>query len=120
MGCPAYILDPMLQDGKQLAKWHPHKQHGQYLGWSKHHASSAALMRNLITGTITPQFYTVMDDWFTTIVRIDTDNDFVAPENWENLFKFNRLNLLVDWDPVLDGPLLEIAPEWLSERKIQA
>eukprot|EP00957_Ditylum_brightwellii_P102839 7836790-Ditylum_brightwellii.AAC.1 len=32
-GCPAYVLDPMLQDGKKLLKWNPQKRSGQFLGW---------------------------------------------------------------------------------------
>eukprot|EP00957_Ditylum_brightwellii_P012468 942382-Ditylum_brightwellii.AAC.1 len=31
-GCPAYVLDPTLQDGKKLPKWHPCKCRGQFLG----------------------------------------------------------------------------------------
>eukprot|EP00957_Ditylum_brightwellii_P055651 4216533-Ditylum_brightwellii.AAC.1 len=103
-GCPAYVLDPMLQDGEKLPKCYLCKHCGQYPGWIKHHESYVALIRNLRTGTITPHFHTVMDDWFTTIARIDTNNNFVAPKNWEDLFKFDRLNLLVDWNPVLLCP----------------
>eukprot|EP00957_Ditylum_brightwellii_P158326 12051599-Ditylum_brightwellii.AAC.1 len=61
-GCPAYVLDPTLQDSKKLPKWHSRKRRGQFLGWSKQHASSVALIRNLQTCSITPQFHTVMDD----------------------------------------------------------
>ena len=30
-GCPAYVLDPKLQDGKKLPKWDHHTRQGQYL-----------------------------------------------------------------------------------------
>eukprot|EP00957_Ditylum_brightwellii_P127137 9693130-Ditylum_brightwellii.AAC.1 len=30
-GCPTYVLDPALQDGKKLPKWHPCKHCGQFL-----------------------------------------------------------------------------------------
>eukprot|EP00957_Ditylum_brightwellii_P113825 8678064-Ditylum_brightwellii.AAC.1 len=52
-GCPAYVLNPTLQDRKKLPKWSPRKQHGLFLGWIKSHASSVALVRNLNTGSIT-------------------------------------------------------------------
>jgi hypothetical protein len=119
-GCPTYVLDPTLQDGKKLPKWSPRKRRGQFLGWSKSHASSVALVRNLNTGSITPQFHTVMDDWFTTIARMGTDDDFTPPDGWEDLFKFNRINSLIDWDPVVDGNLPDLAIEWLSEGEVQA
>eukprot|EP00957_Ditylum_brightwellii_P184829 14077669-Ditylum_brightwellii.AAC.2 len=80
--CPAYALDPTLQDGKKLPKWNQCKRHGQFLDWSKHHASSVALICNLQTRSISPQFHTVMDDWVTTIARVNTDKDFLAPDNW--------------------------------------
>eukprot|EP00957_Ditylum_brightwellii_P033617 2549015-Ditylum_brightwellii.AAC.1 len=108
------------KDGKKLPKWSPQKQCGQFLGWSKSHASSVALARNLNTGSITPQFHTVMDDWFTTIARMGTDEDFTPPDGWKDLFKFNRINLLIDWDPAVDGNLLDLAIEWLSEAEVQA
>eukprot|EP00957_Ditylum_brightwellii_P185981 14159401-Ditylum_brightwellii.AAC.1 len=82
-GYPTDLLDPALHDGKKLPKWHPHKCRGQFLGWSHKHVSNAALVQNLTTGSITPQFYTVMDNWFTTIVRIGTEEDFQPLENWE-------------------------------------
>eukprot|EP00957_Ditylum_brightwellii_P166105 12646236-Ditylum_brightwellii.AAC.1 len=66
-GCPAYVLDPTLQDGKKLPKWQPCKCRRQFLGWSKQYASSVALIHNFWTGSISPQFHTVMDDWFSTI-----------------------------------------------------
>eukprot|EP00957_Ditylum_brightwellii_P137553 10486471-Ditylum_brightwellii.AAC.1 len=53
-GCPAYVLDPTLQDGKKLPKWNPRKCRGQFLGWRKQHASTVALIRNMKTGSITP------------------------------------------------------------------
>eukprot|EP00957_Ditylum_brightwellii_P210679 15365253-Ditylum_brightwellii.AAC.3 len=43
-GCPAYVLESTLQDGKKLPKWNPCKCHGQFLGWSKQHASTVALI----------------------------------------------------------------------------
>eukprot|EP00957_Ditylum_brightwellii_P081334 6186944-Ditylum_brightwellii.AAC.1 len=61
-GCPTYVLDLALQDGNKLPIWNPHKYCGQFLGWSKKHASNVALVRNLYIGPITSQFYAVRDD----------------------------------------------------------
>jgi hypothetical protein len=48
-GCPAYVLDPTLQDGKKLPKWVPQMRRGQYLGISTKHSSTIGRIRNLET-----------------------------------------------------------------------
>eukprot|EP00957_Ditylum_brightwellii_P056374 4273414-Ditylum_brightwellii.AAC.1 len=60
-----------------------------------------------------------MDNWLTTIARMETDDDFTAPEEWKDLFKFSRLNALVDWDPAADGYVPDLAIEWLSDAEVQ-
>ena len=67
-GCPAYVLDAKLQDGKKLPKWEPQTRQGQYLGKSSAHASSVGLIRNLRTGYISPQFHVVYDNLFQTVM----------------------------------------------------
>jgi hypothetical protein len=58
-GCPTYVLDPKIQDGKKLPRWQPKSRRTQFLGWfSKRHASTiGGLVRNLKTGAISPQFH---------------------------------------------------------------
>ena len=53
-GCPTYVLEPTLQDGRKLPKWKSRSRRGQYMGWSPIHASNVALVRNLNTGRISP------------------------------------------------------------------
>jgi hypothetical protein len=36
-GCPAYVLEAKLQDGKKLPKWNWRAWMGQFLGFSKKH-----------------------------------------------------------------------------------
>ena len=43
-GCPAYVLNPTLQDGKKLPKWKPHSRTGQFLGFSDRHLSTVGLI----------------------------------------------------------------------------
>ncbi len=66
-GCPAYVLDPKLQDGKKLPKRSPRTRQGQYLGRSSKHASSVGLIRHLSTGFISPQFHVIYDTRFQTV-----------------------------------------------------
>jgi hypothetical protein len=46
-GCPVYVLDPCLQDGKKIPKWEPRSHHGQFLGFSPNHSSSVGLIQNI-------------------------------------------------------------------------
>jgi len=48
-GCPAYVLDPRLQDGKKIPKWDPRARRGQFVGISPRHASNIGMIRNLST-----------------------------------------------------------------------
>ena len=66
-GCPAYVLEPTLQDGKKLPRWVARTRRGQYLGLAPDHASTVGRIRNLLTGHVSPQFHVVHDDWFTTV-----------------------------------------------------
>lgn len=66
-GCPVYVLDPKLQDGKKLPKWHRRSRQGIYVGISKRHSSTVHLVLNLDTGKVSPQYHVVFDDTFSTI-----------------------------------------------------
>eukprot|EP00957_Ditylum_brightwellii_P122546 9345090-Ditylum_brightwellii.AAC.2 len=89
-GCLTYVLDPMLQDSKKLPKWSPRKWRGQLL-----------------------------DNWFMTIAQIDTEDDFVVPENLGKLFKTSLLNSLSNWDPRFYGPMPDHGTGWLTDAEVQ-
>ena len=93
--CPAYVLDPKLQDGKKLPKWDPRTRQGQYLGRSPKHASSVGLIRNLNTGFISPQFHVIYDTQFQTVSGGYEGNDAVANHIWDSLAQNERVNILV-------------------------
>jgi hypothetical protein len=42
-GCPVYVLDPALQDGKKIPKWNPCARHGVFLGFSSKHSSTVGV-----------------------------------------------------------------------------
>jgi hypothetical protein len=70
-GCPLYVLNPKIQQGKKLPRWEPRSKRGMFLGLSQQHASEVTLVLNLGTGSITTQFYVVFDDLFTTVPSIE-------------------------------------------------
>ena len=108
-GCPAFVLDPRLQDGKTIPKWNPRARKGQFLGFSKEHASTVGLVRNLNTGYISPQFHIVFDELFDTVASEQTMD---LSETWIDLFLNSRETYLEGWDESAEGPLPEIGSEW--------
>jgi hypothetical protein len=67
-GCHVYILEPWLQDGKKIPKWERRARRAQFLGFSKEHSSLSALVRNLQSNSITPQFHFVAHQQFETMM----------------------------------------------------
>ena len=66
-GSPTYVLDNALQQGKPKAKWQERSRVGVYLGRSPFHARNVALVLNLITGRVSPQFHVQYDPSFQTV-----------------------------------------------------
>jgi hypothetical protein len=46
-GCPVYVLDALLQDGKKIPKWNPWACLGLFLGFSDLHSSPVPLVLNV-------------------------------------------------------------------------
>jgi hypothetical protein len=80
-GCPVFVLDPKLQDGKKLPKWQPRSRQGKFIGFSKLHSSSVGLILNPNTKRISPQYHVVYDDYFTTVRSVDDSTDPVISSN---------------------------------------
>jgi Reverse transcriptase (RNA-dependent DNA polymerase) len=63
-----YVLDAQLQTaGGQIGKWTERSRVGLYLGTSPRHSKRVALVVNLQTGHVSPQFHITFDDNFETI-----------------------------------------------------
>ena len=103
-GCPAYVLDPRLQDGKKIPKWSPRSRLGQFLGRSEVHAGTVGLIRNLRTGKITPQYNVVYDNHFTTVNAETHEDNVPVPEGFDKLFEFSREYLFDDDDDAVVRP----------------
>ena len=86
-GCPAYVLDPKLQDGKKLPRWSPRSKLGQFLGRSKRHAGSVGLIRNLSTGKVSPQYHVVYDNHFTTVDSVTNMDNIPVPDGFHELLQ---------------------------------
>jgi len=108
-GCPTYVLDPRLADGKKIPKFEPRSNRAVFMGFSPMHSSSSPLTLDLNSGAIRPHYHCIFDDWFAT-VSSQTDNtkpvDFDS-EPWSELLMHNRYFYpLDDDDPLLDTPFV--------------
>jgi hypothetical protein len=66
-GCPVYVLDRHMQGGGKADKWSKRSKVGIFLGQSPQHARTVALVLDLNTGLISPQFHVKMDPTFQTM-----------------------------------------------------
>jgi hypothetical protein len=84
--CPVYVLDEKLQGTGTLPKWEPRSRVGVYLGMSPEHAGNVALVLNLKTGHVSPQYHVIFDDTFSTLDYIRSEDQ---PPNWVDLAKYH-------------------------------
>ena len=68
---PGIFLNNALQAGKGIPKWFRRARMGVYLGRSPLHARSVALVLNIKTGIVSPQFHVAFDDMFETVNRVE-------------------------------------------------
>jgi hypothetical protein len=124
-GCPAYVLDPTLQDSKKLPKWVPRTRRGQYLGVAMRHSSTIGRIRNLNTGHVSPQFHVVYDPFFTTVpnaedpdladvdnINVDSLLDTISGRGQREHFEIEDID---ERGNVLPQPELDI--EWLTQHE---
>ena len=100
-GCPTYVLDPKLQDGKKLPKWRRKSRLGVYLGASTEHSPTVARVLNPVSGYISPQYHVVFDEYFSTVTSVLTDDSF-DPAMWETLLVREGLERNLDQ---CEGPI---------------
>lgn len=91
-GCPAYVLEPTLQDGRKLPRWSPKSKLGQFLGRSREHADAVGRIRNRKTGAISAQFHVVYDNFFTTVQSELHHDNIPTPVGFDTLLRYSTEN----------------------------
>ena len=118
-GCPVYVLDPHLQAGKKLPRWQPRSLRGVFVGFSSLHSSEVPLVLNLQTGSITPQYHVVFDDYFSTVTSVEREMD--PPEHWADLCLENATYIPTDPTDVGvngDPTAVFLDDDWLTPEEI--
>jgi hypothetical protein len=118
-GCPVYVLDAALQDGKKIPKWSPRARLGLFLDFSDVHSSQVPLVLNVETKKISPQFHVIFDDTFTTVHSLPSNKPI--DEQWKEILKFDRdcfaeVDYDNDGEPILP-PLSDIIKTYQDERE---
>ena len=128
-GCPAYVLDPKLQDRKKILKWDLHSQRGQFLGISPDHSTTIGCILNFNMGFISPQYHVIYDDLFTMVPNAESGGIFhdtpLTQDHWEQIVTsgherivaLDDLNLHPHGDPRNHQPSLH--DDWLTPWEAQ-
>jgi len=95
-GCPVYVLDKKISDGNKIPKWKPRSHRCVNLGRAPSYASSIPLCLNTGTGSITPQFHVVFDDWFSTVASDPAQLPDFNSDEWNKLFGDSAFQYLLD------------------------
>ena len=114
-GCPCYVLDPRLQDGKRIPKFTPRSRRGVYLGVSPKHSTTVGRILNLQTGYISPQYHVVYDEHFTTVMSSRFDYDKFDAATWASLIQSGYEKVLDPED--VDGnvvPFSDWYDDWIT------
>eukprot|EP00804_Cyclotella_cryptica_P029262 CCRYP_011688-RA/>CCRYP_011688-RA protein AED:0.41 eAED:0.29 QI:0/0/0/1/1/1/2/0/509 len=109
-GCPVYVLDPCLHDGKKIPKWDSRARQGIFVGFSPRHSSLVPLVLNPRTQHISPQFHVIFDDIFTTVPSLASIEE--RDLRFEQLFQTSTECYLDTSDVSSDTDLLD--DHWLS------
>ena len=124
-GCPVYVLDAKLQDGKKIPKWDSRARQGIFVGFSNEHSTLVPLVLNPKTQHISPQYHVIFDDDFATVPAISTEA--FRNQEFARLFEFSRERYVdpsaVGADPALaddaiEPPSMLLDDEWLSEEDL--
>ena len=78
-GCPTYVLKSELQGTTGIhPKWDARSRAGIYLGQSRIHNRNVALVLNIHTGYVSPQFHVKFDESFRTVLQDKWDATWLS------------------------------------------
>ena len=87
-GCHVFALQSALAAGQIIPKWNARARLEVYLRPSPRHVWSVALVLNLSTGLVSPQYHLIFDDFFKT-TRFNR-TEVQLPSTWQQLAGFDH------------------------------
>ena len=123
---PVFVLHPKLQDGQKVPRFNRRSQMGQFLGFSDQHSSLVAMVQNVGTNFVSPQFHVVFDEQCYTIQNDTRLEDTAVEPILNDLFESCRDHYGEEGCPpeedksapegtVPANPPMELGGEWLTE-----
>eukprot|EP00956_Cyclotella_meneghiniana_P000227 scaffold288_cov44-Cyclotella_meneghiniana.AAC.7 len=111
-GCPVYVLDPALQDGKSIPKWNAGARMGVFVGYSHQHSLLVPLVLNPSTGYVSPQYHVIFDDKFASVGSSQSSIDDLHI-TWDELFRTSR-DFYLDPEEVESGDVVppQLSADW--------
>ena len=73
-GCPVYVLEPKLQNGKKIPKWDPRARLGMFVGFYTLYSSLVPLVLNFCAEKIWPQYHVIFYDTFETVLSLPSSD----------------------------------------------
>ena len=117
-GCPVFVLDPALQQGKKLPRWEPRARQGIFVGFSRLHSSDVPLILNPITKSITPQYHVIFDDEFSTVPSIAASEE--PPPFWKELELDENFRSSHEFAVEIDADSgVALSTEWMSPAELE-
>ena len=113
-GCPVYVLDPALQDGKKIPKWDSRARQGIFVGFSAEHSSLVPLVFNPRTQRVSPQYHVIFDDAFSTVPSLYSVEE--RNTRFEDMFHTSRESFLDSGGADSVAPPLDT--DWLSPSEL--
>jgi hypothetical protein len=110
-GCPVYVLDPQMQQGRKLPRWKPISGRVVNLDLIIQHSSEVPLVLNLTTGIIDTQYHVVFYDQFTNVSSIE--REMYPPPHWGYLCLESAVII------VTDSPATYLKDDWLTEEEFE-
>ena len=97
-GCPVYVLDNKLADGKKLPRWKPRSTRYMYVGNSSTQGEGVPLVLCLETGSITSQYHVVFDDFFQTVEATANPQVNFEHDDWYKTFGLTEWQYVANED----------------------
>jgi hypothetical protein len=113
-GCPVYVLNATMADGKKLPRWKPRSNRQMNMGLSPKHASTVPISLDLETGYIKTAFHIVFDDWFATVSSDVSQLPDFNSDAWYKLFGESTYQYPLDEDDVAEIIMLDSDPTPLT------
>src|SRR5210317_1983839 len=97
-GCPIYVLDGALANGRTLPRWKPRSDRSMYMGNSIKHGHGVPSVLNLCTGKITSQYHVIFDNWFQTVLATPDSPINFNDDAWYKTFGATKWQYVPDND----------------------